>query len=149
MLQWLLRQLCRPVIVHGLDRTMTMNTENGLEMIMMITKDSPWLAVTPGEWYASGMLTLLSCDLLRMNGAMYDSRTEWGFPQVDSAAADSGAVELEDLIFRRLSLPPEEVSAGRDGNYGSLKIDSAAVDYGTGAVGLDDLIFRRTNLPPD
>ena len=146
MLQWLMWQLCRPVIVHGLDRTMTMNTENGLDTIMMITTDSPRLAVTPGEWYASGMLTLLSRDLRRMNGAMYDSITEWGFPQVDSAAADSGAVELDDLIFRRLSLPPEEVSAGRDGNYGSLKIDSAEVDYGTGAVGLDDLIFRRTNL---
>ena len=147
MLQWLMRLLCRPVIM--IDRTMTMNTENGLDTIMMITTDSPRLAVTPGEWYASGMLTLLSRDLRRMNGAMYNSRTEWGFPQVDSAVADSGTVELDDLIFRRLSLPPEEVSAGRDGNYGSLKIDSAAVDYGTGAVGLDDLIFRRTNLPPD
>ena len=92
---------------------------------------------------------LLSRDLHRMNGAMYDSRTEWVFPQVDSAAADSGTVELDDLIFRRLSLPLEEVSAGRDGNYGSLKIDSATVDYGTGVVGLDDLIFRGTNLPPD
>ena len=30
MLQWLMRLLCRPVIMHGLDRTMTMNTENGL-----------------------------------------------------------------------------------------------------------------------
>ena len=29
MLQWLMRLLCRPVIVHGLDRTMTMNMENG------------------------------------------------------------------------------------------------------------------------
>ena len=106
MLQWLMRQLCRPEIVHGLDRTMTMNTENGLDTIMMITTDSPRLAVTPGEWYASGIFTLLSRDLRRMNGAMYDSRTEWGFPQFDSAAADSGAVELDDLIFRRLSLPP-------------------------------------------
>ena len=39
--------------------------------------------------------------------------------------------------------------AGHDRKYGSLMIDSAAVDYGTGAVGLDDLIFRRKNLPPD
>ena len=45
-------------------------------------------------------------------------------------------------------MPPEEVSAGRDGDYGSLRIDSAMVDYGTGAVGLDDLIFRPTNLTP-
>ena len=40
-----------------------MNTENGLDTIMMITTDSPQLAVTPGEWYASGMFTLLSRDL--------------------------------------------------------------------------------------
>ena len=148
MLQWLMRLLCRPVIMHGLDRTMTMNTENGLDTIMMITTDSPWLAVTPGEWYASVMLTLLSRNLRQMNSAMFNSRTELGFPQVDSATADSGAVEMDDLIFRRLSLLPEDVSAGRDGNYGSLKIDSAAVDYGTCAVGLDDLIFRRLSFPP-
>ena len=116
---------------------------------MMITTDSPRLAVTPGEWYASVMLTLLSRDLRQMNSAMFNSRTELGFPQVDSTSADSGAVEMDDLIFRRLSLPPEDVSAGRDGNYGSLKIDSATVDYGTGAVGLDDLIFRRLSFPPE
>ena len=40
-----------------------------------------------------------------------------------------------DLIFRRLSLPPED--------------DSAAVDYYTGAVGLDDLIFRWLSFPPE
>ena len=28
MLQWLMRLLCRPVIIHGLDRTMPMYTEN-------------------------------------------------------------------------------------------------------------------------
>ena len=106
LLQWLMRLLCRPVIMHGLDRTMTMNTENGLDTIMMITTDSPRLAVTPGEWYVSIMLTLLIRDLRQMNSAMFNSRTELGFPQVDSAAADSGAVEMDDLIFRRLSLPP-------------------------------------------
>ena len=53
MLQWLMRLLCRPVMMHGLDMTMTMNTENGLDTIMMITTDSPRLTVTPGEWYAS------------------------------------------------------------------------------------------------
>ena len=111
-------------------------------MIMMITTDSPRLAVTPGEWYASVMLTLLSRDLHRMNSAMFNSRTELGLPQVDSAVADSGAVEMDDP-----SLPPEDVSAGSDGNYGSLRIDSAEVDYGTGAVGLDDLIFRRLSFP--
>ena len=80
-----------------------------------------------------------------------------------------------DLIFRRLSLPPEDVSAGRDGTYDFPKTDcaaadsgaaemndlifrwlslppeddSAAVDYDTGAVGLDDLIFRRLSFPPE
>ena len=135
--------------MHGLDRTMTMNTENGLDTIMMITTDTPRLEVTPGEWYDSVMLTLLSCDLRQMNSAMFNSRTELGLPQVDSAAADSGVVEMDDLIFRRLSLPPEDVSAGGDGNYGSLRIDSAMVDYGTGAVGLDDLVFRRLSFPPE
>ena len=37
MLQWLMRMLCRPVIVHRLDWTMTRNTENRLDTIMMIT----------------------------------------------------------------------------------------------------------------
>ena len=41
MLQCLIRLLCRPVIMHGLDRTMTMYTENGLDTITMITADSP------------------------------------------------------------------------------------------------------------
>ena len=59
----------------------------------------------------------------------------YGFPKIDCAAADSGAVEMNDLIFHRLSLPPED--------------DSVAVDYDTGAVGLDDLIFRRLSFPPD
>ena len=53
MLQWLMRLLCRPVIMHGLGRNMTMNTENGLNMIIMITTDPPRLTVTPGECYAS------------------------------------------------------------------------------------------------
>ena len=133
MLQWLMRLLCRPVIMQGLDMTMTMNTEN--ELIMMITAVSPRLTVTPGEWYASDVLPQIRRDL----------RQTYGIP----AAVDCNAVEPNDLIFRRLSLPPEDVSAGRDGNYGSPKIDSAAVDYDTGAVGLDELIFHRTNLPLD
>ena len=56
MLQWLIRLFCRPVIMHGLDRTMTMYTENGLDTITMITTDSPRLTVTPGEWYGSDVL---------------------------------------------------------------------------------------------
>ena len=57
MLQWLMQLLCRPVIMHGLDRTMTVYTENGLDTITMITTDSPWWTVIPGEWYASDVFT--------------------------------------------------------------------------------------------
>ena len=49
MLQWLMRLLCRPMIMNGLERTMIMNTENGLDKIGMTKTDSPRLAVTPGE----------------------------------------------------------------------------------------------------
>ena len=52
-----------------------------------------------------------------------------------------------DKIFRRLSLPPEDVSAGRDGKYGFPKIDCAMSD--SGAVKISDLIFRRLSLPPE
>ena len=40
---------------------------------------------------------------------MKDCRTVWGFPQINSAAVDCGAVELDDLIFRRTSFPPGEM----------------------------------------
>ena len=42
-----------------------------------------------------------------------------GFPHIDSDAVDNGtgAVELDDLIFRRASFPPDELSAGRVGDY--------------------------------
>ena len=62
----------------------------------------------------------------------------YGSPMIDSAVADSGAVELDDLIFRRLSFPPEEFAAGWD---------TAAATYN--AVKLDDMIFRRTSFHPD
>ena len=142
---------------------MRMNTEYGLDRIMMKNTDSPRLAVTPGEWYASDMLTTIRTDLRQINGilevigATYDCRTVWGFPQMDSTAVDCGAVELDDLTFRLTSFPPDEFSVGRDRNYmedysivwGFPQIDSAAVDYDTGVVELDDLIFRRTSFPPD
>ena len=35
---------------------------------------------------------------------MKDCRTVWGFPRINSAGV--GAVELNDLIFRRTSFPP-------------------------------------------
>ena len=162
MLQWLIWLSFRPVIVNGLDRTMIMDTDYGLDRIMMTNTDSPRLAVTPGEWYASDMLTTMRTYLRQMNGipvvigAMYDCRTVGGFPQIDYAAVECGAVELDDLTFRRTSFPPDEFSAGRDRNYmkdysivwGFPQIDSAAVDCDTGAVELDNLIFRRTSCPP-
>ena len=123
MLHWLIQLSCRPAIVNGLDRIMIMNTEYGLDRIMMTNTESPWLAVITGEWYASDMLAMMSTDLSQMNGipevigAMNDCRTVWDFPQIDSAAVDYGAVELDDLIFRRTSFPPDVFSAGRDGDY--------------------------------
>ena len=114
MLQWLIRLLCQPVIRNGLVRTMSMNTEYGLDQLMMTNMDSPQLAVTPGEWYASDTLTPLSRDLRQMNGipeamgAMYDC-SGWDFPQFDSTAVDCSAVELDDLTFRRKNFPPEVI----------------------------------------
>ena len=99
---------------------------------MMITTDSPRLTVTPGEWYASDVFAQIRRDLRHT---------------YDISAVDCNAVERNDLIFRRLSLPPEDVSTGCDGKYGSLQIDSAAAE--SGAVELDDLIFRRLSFPPE
>ena len=160
--KWLMRLLCRPVIVNRLDRTMRMNTENGLDGSMMTNMDSPRLAVTPGEWYASETIRVIGTDLRQMNGftkmigAMCDYATVEVFTQIDSATADFGADKLDDFIFRCTSFPPDELSAGSAVIYtedystvwGFPHIDSAAVDYGVGAVELDDLIFRRTSFPP-
>ena len=127
----------------------------------MTNTDSPRLVVTPGEWYASETMRMIRTDLLQMNrfawiiGAMCDYKTAEVFPQLDSAAADCSAVELDDLIVRRTSFQPDEFSAGRDSIYiidcntewGFPCIDFAAAD--NGAVGLVDLVFRRTDFPPD
>ena len=161
MLQWLIRLLCRSVIMHGLDRTMTMYMENGLDTMTMITTDSPRLTVTPGEWCGSDVFTQIrhdlrhTCDVSAVVDCRAVIRNELifrrlslppedvsagrdgthDFPKTDCAAADSGAAEINDLIFRRLSLPPED--------------DSTVVDYDTGSVGLNDLIFRRLSFPPE
>ena len=92
MLQWSMQLLCRPVIVHGLDRNATMNTENELDMIILITTDSPRLTVTPGECYASDGSTQIRCDLRHTHDI--------------SAAADCHTVELNDMIFCRRMFPP-------------------------------------------
>ena len=112
MLQWLMRLLCRQAIMNGLNWTMRMNTEYGLDRSLMTNTDSPRLAVTPGEWYASETIWMIRTDLRQMNGFtriigdMCDCWTVGGCPQLDSAAADCGAVGLDDLIFRRTSYPP-------------------------------------------
>ena len=48
MLQWLIRLLCRPVIRNGLVRTTRMNTEYGLDQLMMTNMDSPQVGSYPG-----------------------------------------------------------------------------------------------------
>ena len=109
--------------MNGLNATMRMNTEYGLVQSLMTNTDSPRLAVTPGEWYASETIRIIRTDLRQMNGftriigEMYDRWTVGGRPQLDSAAADCGAVGLDDLIFRRTSFPPHDCSAGYDQTY--------------------------------
>ena len=96
--------------MNGLNRTMRMNTEDRLDQSLMTNTDSPWLAVTPGEWYASETIRMIRTDLRQMNGfmrilgAMCDCWTVGVCPQLDSAAADCGAVELVDLIVRRTTV---------------------------------------------
>ena len=161
MLQGLMRLLCWQAIMNGLNGTMRMNTEYGLDQSLMINTDSPRLAVTPGEWYASVAIRTIRTDLRQMNGftriigAMCDCWTVGGCPQLDSAAVDCGAVGLDDLIFHRTSFPLHDCSAGCDQTYtedysivwGFPHLDSA-VDAATGAVELDDLNFRSTSFPP-
>ena len=158
MLQWLMRLLCRQAIINRLNGTMRMNTEYGLDQSLMTNTDYPWLAVTPGEWYASETIRMIRTDLRQMNGfmriigAICDCWTVGGCPQLDSAAADCDAVGLDDLIFRQTSFPPDKFSAGRDRIYttdcntvwGFPHIDSVTADCG--AV---DLIFRHTSFPLD
>ena len=123
MLQWLMRLLCRQAIMTGLNGTMRMNKEYELDWSLMTNTDSPRLAVTPGEWYASEAIRMIRTDLRQMNGfariigAMCDCWTVGVCPQLDSVAADCGAVELVNLIVRRTSFPPDELSARRDRIY--------------------------------
>ena len=123
MLQWLTRLLCRPVIINGLNRTMRMNMEDGLDRSLMTNTDSSRLAVTPGEWYVSETIRMIRTDLRQMNGfmrilgAMCDCCTVGVCPQLDSTAADCGTVGPDDLIFRQrifrcTSFPPDELQPG-------------------------------------
>ena len=132
---------------------------------MDLSTDSPRLAVTPGEWYASETIWTIRIDLRQRNGftriigALCDCWTVGCCPQLDSAAVDCGAVGLDDLIFRRTSFPPNDYSAGCDQTYTEdysivrgfphleSAVDAAAADCGT--VELVDLIVRRMSFPPD
>ena len=173
MLQWLIRLLCRPVIMNRLIRTRTMYTENGLDTNMMIPTDFPRLTVTPGEWYGNDVFTQIRHELrdARDNSAAVDckavirnnlisrrlclppeevsaGRDETDdFPETDCATAESDAADMNDLISHRLCLPPEEVSAGLDGTDDFPETDCAAAD--SGAADMNDLIFHQLSLPPD
>ena len=70
MLQWLMQLLCRQAIMNGLNGTMRMNTEYGLDQSLMTNTDSPRLAVIPGEWYASETIWMIRTDLRQMNSFM-------------------------------------------------------------------------------
>ena len=133
-----IRLSCRPASVDGhgsrlirsLGQLFVLNIDMGLTdalavghnpgMNMKIKTESPRLAVSPGEWYASDLLAMTSTsfrqmdDILHVIGAVkLDCRTVWGFPHIDSAAVGCGAVELDDLNFRQTSFPPDEFSTGR------------------------------------
>ena len=57
-------------------------------------------------------------DIPHVIGAVkLDCSTVLGFPHIDSAAVGCGAVELDDLNFRRTSFPPDEFSASRECDY--------------------------------
>ena len=88
--------------------TDALTVEHTPDMNMKIKTESPRLAVTPGEWYASDLLATTSTGFRQMEnitnviGAVkLDCRTVWDFPQIDSALVSSGAVELDAMNFRR------------------------------------------------
>ena len=79
--------MCRPIIVHELDRWMTRNTECELVTTMLIDTDSPWLTVTPGECHASYGGTQIGGKLRQI----YDT----------SAITDGYTTNPNDMILRR------------------------------------------------
>ena len=172
MLQWLMRLLCRPVIMNGLIRTRTVYMENGLDTNLMKPSDSHRLTVTPDEWYDNDVFTQIRHELRDAgdNSATVDcnvvirnnlisrrlslpleevsaGRHEMDdFPETDCTVTDSDAANMNDLISRRLCLTPEEVSAGLDGTDDFPVTDCAAAD--SGGDDMNDLIFRQLSLPP-
>ena len=87
-----------------------MNAKYGLDRSLMTNTDFPRLAITPGEWYASETIRMISTDLHQANefamlmSAMCDYKTAEVFPQLDAAMA-----ELDDLIVHRTSFSAGQV----------------------------------------
>ena len=79
-------------------------TEYGLDQSLMTNTDSPRLAVTPGEWYASEMIRMIRTELRQMNGftriigARCDCWTVGVVPSlIPPRLIVCGAVGLDDL----------------------------------------------------
>ena len=118
-----IRLSCQPASVDGhgsrlirsLGQLFVLNIDMGLtdaltqghnpDMNMKIKTESPRLAITPGEWYSSDLLAMTSTgfrqmdDILHVIGAVKLDCS--GFPHIDSTTVGCGAVELDDLNFRR------------------------------------------------
>ena len=121
--------MCR-TIVHKLDRWTTRNTENRLDMMMLIDTDSPQLTITPGECHASYGGTQIGDNLQQTHdaSAMADDCTRRKDDMIlrrpaecnenfISTDMDSSAVILNDVTFRWLILPWRQVSAEHDKTY--------------------------------
>ena len=97
---------------------------------MMIPTDSPRLTATPGEWYGNDVFTQIRHELRDAGD--------------NSAAVDCNAVIRNNLISRRLCLPPEKVSAGRYKTDDFPETNCTAAD--SNAADMNDLISRRLCL---
>ena len=103
-------------LVRSLGQLFVLNIDMGLtddlavghnpDMNMKIKTESPRLAVTPGEWYASDLLATTSTGFRQMDdipnvivAVKLDCRTVWLW-------------QLDDLNFRQTSFPLDEFSAG-------------------------------------
>ena len=86
-------------LIRRLSQLFVLNIDMGLtdalavghntDMNMKINTESPRLAVTPGEWYASDLLAMTSTDFRQMDDIPHvigtgklDCSTVWGFPRL-------------------------------------------------------------------
>ena len=91
------------------------------------------MTVTPGEWYGNDVFTQIRHELRDAGD--------------NSAAVDCIAVIRNNLISRRLCLPPGEVSAGRYETDNFPETDCTAAD--SDAADKNDLISHRLCLPQE